>query len=70
LADTVPEFRELEGKVDSLVRAFREMRETNESLKSELQAMRKRQTKDHMDPVKREIIRNKVQMMLNVLEDL
>ena len=70
LTETAPEFQRLENQVQQLVRAFQEVRDTNKSLKSELNTMKQRRSSEHMDTVTREIIKNKVQLMLDILEDL
>lgn len=70
LTEPAPEFQRLENQVQQLVRTFQEVRDTNESLKSELNTMKQRRSSEHMDTVTREIIKNKVQLMLDILEDL
>ncbi len=70
VTEPAPEFQELEHEVNQLIHVFQEVCDTNESLKSELQTMKERKSDEHMDTVTREIIRNKVQLMLDILEDM
>jgi len=59
----------LEQKVRQLIETLQQLSEQNHQLKTELDSIRKKKD-ENMDSVNREIIRTKVQTMLNTLEDI
>ncbi len=70
LKQTTLRIEQLEKNVHQLLRVINTLQEQRRQLESELNEM-KMTTKNHeIKPVKREIIRNKVQSMLSALEDL
>lgn len=60
----------LEQKVRQLVKTLQDLSEQNRQLKTELDSIRKKKKDENMESVNREIIRTKVQTMLNTLEDI
>lgn|GEM_PF-1569864 len=70
LKQTTARLEQLENNVRELLNLLQTLQEEKRQLKSELNEM-KMNAKDHdIEPVKREIIRNKVQTVLSALEDL
>jgi len=70
LKQTTARLEQLGKNVRELLKLLRTLQEERRQLESELNEM-KMNSKDHdIEPVKREIIRNKVQTMLSALEDL
>lgn len=70
LKQTTARLEQLENNVRELLNLLQALQEERRQLESELNEM-KMNAKDHdIEPVKREIIRNKVQTMLSALEDL
>lgn len=68
--NTYLKINSLEQKVHQLVKTLEQISQQNEQLRTELNAIRKKKKDENMDSVSREIIRTKVQTMLDLLEDI
>lgn len=68
--DSLKKLHELERKVHQLVSIVEQLTHENKKLKEKVQLLQKRKKDENMTSVKREIIRTKVQSMLNMLEDV
>lgn len=60
----------LETKIDQLVETVEELHEENSALKDEINTLKLKDKDENMNTVKREIIRTKIQNMLNVLNGM
>ncbi|MBS1272017.1 MAG: hypothetical protein MAGBODY4_01154 [Candidatus Marinimicrobia bacterium] len=67
---TTPSLDNLENKIDKLVDTVADLHQENSDLKSELNSLKLKDKEDNMDTVKREIIRTKIQNMLNLLNSM
>jgi len=70
LLNTYLKINSLEQKVHQLVKTLAQVSQQNQQLRTELNAIRKKKKDENMDSVSREIIRTKVQTMLDILEDI
>lgn len=70
LLNTYLKINSLEQKVHQLVKTLEQISQQNQQLRTELNAIRKKKKDENMDSVSREIIRTKVQTMLDILEDI
>ncbi len=70
LLNTYLKINSLEQKVHQLVKTLEQISQQNQQLRTELNAIRKKKKDEDMDSVSREIIRTKVQTMLDILEDI
>ena len=70
LDQTTQELEHLEKNVHELLDVLNTLQERRRQLESELNDMKMNENHHDIDPVKRELIRNKVQTMLSALEDL
>lgn len=68
--NSYPSLTTLEKKVHQLIEAVEQLGEQNKQLHDELNAIRKKKRNENMNSVKREIIRTKVQTMLDLLEGI
>lgn len=68
--NSYPTLTTLEKKVHQLIDAVERLGEQNKQLQNELNAIRKKKRNENMNSVKREIIRTKVQTMLDLLEGI
>jgi len=67
---STPPLDSLEHKIDKLVDTVSDLHEENTELKSELNSLKLKNKENNMDTVKREIIRTKIQNMLNLLNSM
>lgn len=65
-----PKLTSLEKKVHQLITVVEQLGVQNKQLQDELNLIRKKKRNENMDSVKREIIRTKVQTMLDLLEGI
>lgn len=68
--NTYPKLTTLEKKVHQLITVVEQLGVQNKQLQDELNLIRKKKRNENMDSVKREIIRTKVQTMLDLLEGI
>jgi len=68
--NSYPKLDTLEKKVHQLIETVDQLSTQNKQLKDELNSLSKKKRDENMDSVRREIIRTKVQTMLDLLEEM